>query len=110
MSVSWCQRRAELVYKCVKGNTHWNLSVICLYANLAHMLTQFVCNLLVLFLGNTLIYRILKVAYFIYLFLEYFLGFMMEMTSWGGSEMNTLQFMLPKVISFIFSICHKMLE
>ncbi|KAF2350876.1 Protein of unknown function DUF2362, partial [Trinorchestia longiramus] len=41
MSVSWCQRRAELVYKCVKG-------------------------------------------------------FMMEMTSWGGSEMNTLQFMLPK--------------
>ncbi|XP_018020079.1 protein C12orf4 [Hyalella azteca] len=44
LSAAWCQRRAEIVYKCVKG-------------------------------------------------------FMMEMTSWGGSEMNTLQFVLPQNIS-----------
>ncbi|XP_076060908.1 FERRY endosomal RAB5 effector complex subunit 3 isoform X2 [Oratosquilla oratoria] len=44
MTMSWCQKRAELVYKCVKG-------------------------------------------------------FMMEMASWGGAEMNNMQFLVPKGIS-----------
>ncbi|EFA10962.1 Uncharacterized protein C12orf4 homolog-like Protein [Tribolium castaneum] len=44
MTISWCEKRAELVFKCVKG-------------------------------------------------------FMIEMASWGGSELKNLQFMLPQGIS-----------
>jgi hypothetical protein len=44
MTISWCEKRAELVFKCVKG-------------------------------------------------------FMIEMASWGGSDMKNLQFMLPQGIS-----------
>ncbi|XP_049822673.1 protein C12orf4 homolog [Aethina tumida] len=44
MTISWCEKRAELVFKCVKG-------------------------------------------------------FMIEMASWGGSDLNNLQFMLPQGIS-----------
>lgn len=44
MTVAWCAKRAELVYKCVKG-------------------------------------------------------FMIEMASWGGSELKNLQFLVPKGIS-----------
>ncbi len=43
MTVAWCMKRAELVFKCVKG-------------------------------------------------------FMMEVSSWGGSELKTLQFLVPKAI------------
>lgn len=42
MTVAWCTRRAELIFKCVKG-------------------------------------------------------FMIEMTSWGGSDLKNLQFLVPKV-------------
>lgn len=45
MTIQWCERRAELVFKCVKG-------------------------------------------------------FMIEMASWGGSDLKNLQFMLPQVILF----------
>lgn len=47
MTISWCEKRAELVFKCVKG-------------------------------------------------------FMIEMASWGGSDLKNLQFMLPQVNSFLF--------
>ena len=43
MTIAWCMKRAELVYKCVKG-------------------------------------------------------FMMEVASWGGQEIKTLQFLVPKDI------------
>ena len=43
MTVQWCMKRAELVFKCVKG-------------------------------------------------------FMMEVSSWGGAEIKTLQFLVPKMI------------
>lgn len=42
MTILWCEKRAELVFKCVKG-------------------------------------------------------FMIEMASWGGSDLKNLQFMLPQV-------------
>lgn len=42
MTVAWCNKRAELVFKCVKG-------------------------------------------------------FMIEMASWGGSDLKNLQFLVPKV-------------
>lgn len=45
MTINWCEKRAELVFKCVKG-------------------------------------------------------FMIEMASWGGSELKNLQFMLPEVNIF----------
>lgn len=44
MTISWCEKRAELVFKCVKG-------------------------------------------------------FMIEMATWGGSDLKNLQFMLPQGIS-----------
>lgn len=44
MTIPWCMKRAELVYKCVKG-------------------------------------------------------FLMEVASWGGSEIKTLQFLVPKDIN-----------
>lgn len=47
MTISWCEKRAELVFKCVKG-------------------------------------------------------FMIEMASWGGSDMKNLQFLLPEVILAFF--------
>lgn len=47
MTISWCEKRAELIFKCVKG-------------------------------------------------------FMIEMASWGGSELKNLQFMLPQVGCIIF--------
>lgn len=46
MTISWCEKRAELIFKCVKG-------------------------------------------------------FMIEMASWGGSELKNLQFMLPQVYNGI---------
>lgn len=49
MTISWCEKRAELVFKCVKG-------------------------------------------------------FMIEMASWGGSDLNNLQFMLPQVFKYTYII------
>lgn len=50
MTINWCEKRAELVFKCVKG-------------------------------------------------------FMIEMASWGGSDLKNLQFMLPQVmILFLWSL------
>lgn len=49
MTISWCEKRAELVFKCVKG-------------------------------------------------------FMIEMASWGGSDLKNLQFMLPQVKCAFFKL------
>lgn len=46
MTVAWCTKRAELIFKCIKG-------------------------------------------------------FMIEMASWGGSELKNVQFLLPKVNLFL---------
>lgn len=50
MTVLWCTKRAELVFKCVKG-------------------------------------------------------FMIEMASWGGSELKNLQFLVPKVMNVVLRTC-----
>lgn len=55
MTISWCEKRAELVFKCVKG-------------------------------------------------------FMIEMASWGGSDLKNLQFMLPQVREYFLENSFKVIE
>ena len=67
MTISWCLKRAELVFKCVKGG------------HITHDLSGYVSRLA---LTSVIIV---------------FSGFMLETTAWSESDSRTIQFLVPTV-------------